>query len=322
MMSGSTANNNGADIIFAASCNVDLISYVNRMPLIGETLMGQKFQMGFGGKGANKAIACSRLGSRCSVIAKLGNDTFGRDYFENFKKNGINTDRVLFTDDAATGVAPICVDENGNNSIIVILGANLLLSSDDISSCENLFRNSKMLVTNLELPLKTVVTALKLAKLNKLTTLLNFAPATDIIENELFTNTDYLILNEVEASQLSKTSDIKNVEDAKKVGLKLIDMYKVQVGIIITLGEMGVLFTDKLTRNSFHKKCNKVNVVDSTGAGDAFVGSFAHYLNLLGKDSIEKAIDLSSDYATLTVQKRGTQLSYPSLNELDSKFKI
>ena len=127
------------------------------MPKLGETIMGKEFKIGFGGKGANKAIACSRLGSKCSVIAKLGDDIFGKNYLENFKENKIDTSRVFISDRAATGVAPICVDQNGENSIIVILGANLLLSSDDILSCEESIKNSKILVTNLEISIPTAI---------------------------------------------------------------------------------------------------------------------------------------------------------------------
>lgn len=308
------------DIVFVASCNVDLISYVKRMPKMGETLMGNSFKSGFGGKGANKAIACSRLGANCAVISKLGNDVFGNDYLKNFQGNNILIDYVFRTDEASTGVAPICVDENGDNSILVILGANLLLSPNDIDKCTDLIKNSRILVTNLELSLETVIHSLKLAKLHKITTILNSAPAVIDINPEIFTFTDYLILNEVEIEQLSDMT-YKSVNDAKLSSFFLLEKYDIQIGVIVTLGSNGVIYTDKATKHSIHKTCSPVNAVDTCGAGDSFVGAFAHYFNKYGPDSIDKVLQQAADYATLTVQSFGTQSSYPYLKDIDEKFR-
>ncbi|CAF0838220.1 unnamed protein product [Brachionus calyciflorus] len=309
-----------SDVIVVASCNVDLISYVEKLPKMGETIMGKEFKIGFGGKGANKAIACSRLGSKCSVIAKLGDDIFGKNYLDNFKENKIDTSRIFITNLAATGVAPICVDRNGENSIIVILGANLLLSPEDIETCDESIKNSKILVTNLEIPIKSAIKSLEIAKKYNVKTVLNFAPAVlDELDEKLFKYTDFLILNEVEVEQLSHV-EIKKESDVQTAGLALLDKHDVKIGIIVTLGHKGVIFVDRIERSSFHVPCNKVNVVDTSGAGDAFVGAFVHYLNRAG--SVKEAIELASFYASLTVQTHGTQSSYPSVQELDQKFKI
>lgn len=309
------------DIVFVASCNVDLVSYVKRMPIMGETLMGDSFKMGFGGKGANKAIACSRLGSNCTVISKLGNDIFGRDYLDNFKKNNVKTDFVFTTEEAATGVAPIVVDENGNNSILVVLGANLLLNENDIDSCNSLIKNSKFLVTNLEIPVKTALHSLKLAKSNNVVTILNFAPATSEFDKELFSSTDYLILNEVEIEQLTHLPS-ETIEQVKTACYDLLSKYGINKGIIVTLGGNGVLFVNSTTKIATHQTSQAVKVIDTSGAGDAFVGSFVHYLNKLGPESMDKVLELASGYATLTVQSRGTQSSYPYLTNLEDKYKI
>lgn len=308
------------DIIFVASCNVDLISYVDRMAKMGETLMGNSFTMGFGGKGANKAIACSRLGSRCAVVSKLGNDVFGRDYLANFQKNNIRTDHVFTTDQAATGVAPICVDKDGNNSILVILGANLLLNAADLDTCVDLIRTSSILVTNLEIPIDTALYSLKLAKNNNVTTILNFAPAAKDFNAELLAYADYLILNEVEAEQLSHLP-CESLDEVRASSLYLLTKYEIKRGVIITLGGNGVLFTDAVSKNHIHCATSPVKAVDTSGAGDSFVGSFAHYLNKFGKDSMSKILELASSYATLTVQSYGTQSSYPFIADLDEKFK-
>lgn len=304
-----------ADIVFIASCNVDLISYVKRMPRMGETLMGNSFKTGFGGKGANKAIACSRLGSRCAVVAKLGNDLFGRDYLKNFEENKIQTDHVFVTNEAATGVAPICVDENGDNSILVILGANLLLSPGDIDRSIDLMKSAKILVTNLEIPVDTVLHSLKLAKESNVATILNFAPATTESTADLLANTDYLILNEIEAEQLSNMP-CQTVPETIQASLSIFAKHNVRQGIVVTLGGKGVVYTDAESGCSVHKTCTMVKVVDSSGAGDAFVGSFAHYLNSLGKEKIDMVLELAGDYATKTVQEFGTQSSYPRLNQM------
>lgn len=308
------------DIVFVASCNVDLVSYVDRMPKIGETLMGNSFKMGFGGKGANKAIACSRLGSECAVVSKLGNDVFGRDYLENFRKNKIRTEFVFITDDAATGVAPIVVDKNGDNSILVILGANLLLKPEDVDKCEHLIHKSKILVTNLEIPSDTALHSLKLARKCQVTTILNFAPAPSEFNDELFPLTDYLIMNEVEVEQLSHMPT-DTVDKAKAASLSILNKYDVKKGVVVTLGGSGVLYTDALAKSAIHIASTPVKVIDTSGAGDAFVGSFSHYLNKYGDDKIEKVIELASSYATLTVQSCGTQSSYPYLADISEKFR-
>lgn len=312
---------NTCDIIFVASCNVDLVSYVDRMPTMGETLMGNSFKMGFGGKGANKAIACSRLGSKCAVVSKLGNDVFGKDYLENFQKNNIRTDYVFTTDQAATGVAPICVDKEGNNSILVILGANLLLSAADLDTCVDLIRTSNILVTNLEIPIDTALYSLKLAKSNNVITILNFAPAAKDFNTELLSYTDYLILNEVEAEQLSHLP-CQSLDEVKASSLYLLTKYAVKKGVIITLGGNGVLYTDAVSKSHIHCATSPVKAVDTSGAGDSFVGSFAHYLNKLGDDSMSRILELASSYATLTVQSYGTQSSYPSISDIDAKFRV
>lgn len=183
---------------------------------------------------------------------------------ENLKKNNINTEKVFITNKAATGVAPICVDKNGDNSIIVILGANLLLSPEDIETCEESIKNSRILVTNLEIPIETVIKSLEIAKKHKITTILNFAPASvDQLNEKLFINTDYLILNEIEIEQLSKL-EIKSNDDVKMASFSILENHHIKLGLIVTLGEKGVFFANAKDKSFFHVPCQKVKVVDTS----------------------------------------------------------
>jgi ribokinase len=155
------------------------------------------------------------------------------------------------------------------------------------------------------------------------TSILNYAPAVEGVSEEFFENTDYLILNEVELEMLSQNDGpIKTVDDAKRANRLLLHRHAVCVGVVATLGEQGVVYTSrKDVHNSIHIPSMPANVVDTAGAGDAFVGSFTNYLNRYGEEQIEKVIRLACNYASLTVQTKGTQSSYPFLDTLDDKFK-
>lgn len=155
-------------------------------------------------------------------------------------------------------------------------------------------------------------------------TILNFAPAIKEINEDFFESTDYLILNETEVETLI-ASEIKSIDDALKASQKILEFKGIHEGVAITLGEKGVVWYSKHNKNnelSFHVSCPKVNVVDTSGAGDAFCGAFANYLAKLGSKQIRKVIELACEYASLTVKSKGTQTSYPFLNNIDSKFKI
>ena len=164
-------------VCVVGASNMDLISYVPRLPKIGETLHGSKFAMGFGGKGANQAVMAAKLGGVVAMITKLGNDSFGKDTMANFKAMGVDTTGITFTDEAFSGVAPIAVDPEGNNSIIVVSGANNLLTKDDLESARDVIKTSKILVCQLEIYPEVTLAALKIAKQEGLLTILNPAPA-------------------------------------------------------------------------------------------------------------------------------------------------
>jgi ribokinase len=164
-------------ICVVGAANIDLISYIPRLPRMGETLHGTRFHMGYGGKGANQAVMAAKLGAKVVMVAKLGRDVFGEGTLENFKRWGVDTAHVSFTDQAFSGVAPIAVDPQGRNSIIIVTGANDLLSPEDVARARPAIASSQVTVCQLDAPLDTSLAALKIAREQGVTTIFNPAPA-------------------------------------------------------------------------------------------------------------------------------------------------
>eukprot|EP00041_Stephanoeca_diplocostata_P024372 m.616180 g.616180 ORF g.616180 m.616180 type:complete len:234 (+) comp22513_c1_seq2:153-854(+) len=176
------------DVVVVGSANTDLISYVPRRPVGGETITGTAFETGFGGKGSNQCVMAAKLGSRTAMVAKLGDDSFGRDTLENYKTNGVNTDSVFITSEAATGVAPIAVDATGENSIIVVPGANNLLSVADVESVRDAITAARVVVCQHEIPLESTLAALQIAKdAGNVVSIFNPAPAQPPLPDAAFT---------------------------------------------------------------------------------------------------------------------------------------
>lgn len=309
------------DIISAGDCVMDFFNYVDHMPKVGETLTANSFECLPGGKGANSIIAGSRLGSNNTFISKVGSDNFGKEFINVLKADNINTDNVTFSNDKPTSVASIVVDNSGSNFCVVNFGATLQLEKSDIDNAEGAIKKSKILVTTRMIKESTALHALKLAKKHDLITVFNFAPALSDLNEEFNTYVDLLIVNEVEAEVFTKSS-VKTIEEAKAACRIVLDRDGFYIGCVVTLGGQGCVYGDKKTGKITHFPCVPVKVLDSTGAGDSFVGALAHYINILGVDSILQAIELASEYATLSVTKKGTQASYPYLKDLNEKFKI
>ncbi|MDL1902849.1 ribokinase, partial [Anaerolineae bacterium CFX9] len=192
-------------ICMVGSSNIDLIARVPRLPAPGETLIGSKFQMGFGGKGANQAVMAAKLGAQVSVVTKLGKDIFGDDTRRNYESHGIDTTFVLVDDERFSGVAPITVDDNtGQNSIIIVPGANDGLSPADARAAASVIQNADVLICQLEIPLETTLEALRIAREagDRVLTILNPAPAAEI-PDEMIALADIFVPNEVEARMLT-----------------------------------------------------------------------------------------------------------------------
>ncbi|CAF0754471.1 unnamed protein product [Adineta ricciae] len=309
----STSGDHKFDVCVVGSCNVDLISYVNRTPKIGETIEGNKFEKGFGGKGANQCVQAAKLDGKVAMIGKLGDDVFGQDYLENLKKLGVNTDHVLVTKEAATGVAPIIVDKEGRNSIIVILGANLLLNEDDIQKAEDVIRQSKVVVCQLEIRQETVAKTFEIARKHSVLTILNPAPMSEKLDRNLLRMADVICPNQTEAELLCDRS-VETIEDAKDACRKLLELGS-RIAII-TMGEQGAVILDE-SGQCEHVKIEKCSsVCDSTGAGDSFVGTLALLMASEKKLALKEQVKRACRVASQSVEKKGTQTSYPLKDEL------
>ncbi len=297
-------------ICVIGASNIDLISYAPRLPKMGETLPGTRFQMGFGGKGANQAVMAAKLGAEVAMITKVGEDIFGRDTLKNYETLGFDTRYVLFTDQASTGVAPIWVDEStGNNAIIVVAGANDLLSPADVVAARGAITSAQIVVCQWECPLETTLAALRIGREAGVMTLFNPAPARGELPPEAYQLSDILSPNESETELLTGRS-VATLAEAEAAARILLGRGAGR--IVLTLGERGSLLVDE---NSVqHVPAPNVQAVDTTGAGDAFMGSLAYFL-ALGAPLLE-AMRRASQIAAISVQSPGTQSSFPTAADL------
>jgi ribokinase len=291
-------------VCVVGAANIDLISYVPRLPRLGETLHGTRFQIGYGGKGANQAVMAAKLGARVSMVTKLGRDVFGEGTLANFRESGVDTEHVLFTDDAFSGVAPIAVDPDGHNSIIIVTGANDLLSEEDIERARPAIRAASVLVCQLEIPLEISLAALRVAREERVMTIFNPAPARDELPAEIYALSDVLCPNEPETELL--TGRAAGAEAATEL------LARGARSVALTLGDRGCLVVT--SDSEVHVGVEPVEAVDTTGAGDAFVGSLAYFL-AAGK-SLPEAAERANRIAAISVQARGTQTSFPAAHDL------
>lgn len=297
-----------ANITVVGSMNMDLVVKLDEIPKIGETLLGKELLQIPGGKGANQGVAISKLGGNVNFLGKLGNDNFGDELLESMEKAGVNIEYIE-REDTSTGIAVINVDKHGNNNIVPILGANYRVDKDYLNRNLQAFKDSDMVVFQLEIPLDSVREGLKIAKELDKTTILNPAPAMDL-DDEIIKNVDILIPNEHELERLSKV-EITDRESILKAARQLLD--KGIKKIIVTLGSKGALYVSSDEYEFF--QAYKVDAIDTTAAGDSFIGGFvASYVD--DKD-IRKAIDLGQRAAALTIQKIGAQSSLPTLDEVE-----
>ena len=304
--------NRTPQIVVAGSANVDLTTFTGDFPLPGQTIFAREFHLGFGGKGANQAVAARRCGAAVAMIARVGDDLFGPATIENFASQDIDTTHVLIARGVSSGVAPIFVDSSGQNRILVVKGANDRLSPSDLDSAADLLRRADFLILQLEVPLETVYYALHFARANGIRTILNPAPAQPLnIEN--LSNADYIIPNESEAEALSGLP-VRNSEEAHACAQNLLNRGLRR--LIITLGANGALLAGQ--DGMRHVPAFAVRPVDTTGAGDAFIGSFACFL---ASDCDEfEAISRANLYAALSTLSPGTQHSFVTRERFESEW--
>ncbi len=283
-------------ICVVGSANIDQVSYVKRTPNDGETVFGESYQMGFGGKGANQAVMAGILGADVYIIACLGSDVYKDMTIENFKNNNVITDYIQ-TVEGSSGVAPIWVDESGQNRIIVIPGANNLIdSSSAIESLEKIGKPD-VLVGQFEIPMNVNEQVFSHAYKNGVKTVLNPAPA-DKPSDTLLENTSWFIPNEIEFEEIY--GDVFNENNL------ILFANNVETNVVVTLGEKGCAY---IKNNKVEiMNTDSVKAIDTTGAGDAFVGAFS--FALASKFDTEVCIKLALQKATDSVTKKGTQSSY------------
>ena len=292
---------------------VDLSFKSTKLPKPGKTVIGASYNIGPGGKGSNQCIAIARAGGDVSLIARIGDDQFGKIGLHLYESENVGIEGLVIAKDEKTGSAAISLDKFGMNSIIVVPGVSSGLNKKMIDQKINLFNNSSILLTGFEIPLDVAIYCLKIAKSKKLKTILNPAPYFEI-EQESYKLVDYLTPNEHEASVLTKTS-IKTIDDARIAGRKICEL---GVGTsIITMGEKGVLCTRNIndTEGLYFPSFNFPNkVIDTVGAGDVFNGAFATAIS--EKMSLEESLIFSNKAASLSVRKQGAALSAPYRNQI------
>jgi ribokinase len=300
-------------IAVVGSANIDLTTFTDRFPKPGETIFGQKFDLGFGGKGANQAVAARLCGADVFMVARVGSDLFGPATIENFKKLGIDTNHVKQVDGLSSGVAPIFVEPNGQNRILVVKGANDALKPADVDAAADTLKTADCIVLQFEIPLETVYYTIAFARTHGIRCMLNPAPGQPVDMGAL-SGLDYFIPNESEAEVVTGFA-VRSVDDAKKCAGKLVASGIRRV--IITLGANGSLVAG--TGGSEHLSAFGVRSVDSSGAGDAFIGSFAVFLE--GAPERE-AVRRANLYAGLSTTGIGTQKSFYDRARFDAEWKI
>ena len=299
-------------IAVVGSANIDLTTFTNQFPKPGETIFGQKFDLGFGGKGANQAVAARLCGAEVFMVARVGSDLFGPATIENFRKQGIDPTHVRQVEGLSSGVAPIFVDPSGQNRILVVKGANDALKPADVDAAGDMLKSVDCIVLQFEIPLETAYYTVAFARKHGIRCIVNPAPA-QAIEMGRLKDLDYFVPNESEAETITG-APVKNIDDAKKCAEKLLAGGVRRV--IITLGANGSLLAGKDVNE--HVAPFGVKSVDSTGAGDAFIGSFAVFL---GEGVPEReAVRRANLYAGLSTTGVGTQKSFYDRARFDAEW--
>ena len=289
-------------IAVVGSANVDLTTFVHRFPRPGETVFGREFHLGFGGKGANQAVAARRCGADVQMVARVGDDLFGPATIEHLEAEGIDTVHVQAIANTSTGVAPILVDEAGQNSVLVVKGANDLLMPVDVDRAAGALSQADCIVLQLEIPLETVYHTIELARSHGIRCILNPAPG-QRLDLARIASVDYLIPNESEAEAIGGMA-AQSSKDAAACAAGLLDRGLQRV--VITLGAQGALVVG--TDGTRVVPPFPVEAIDTTGAGDAFIGSFATFL-AEGRSEGD-ALERASLYAALSTTRVGTQTSF------------
>jgi ribokinase len=311
-------------IVVIGSANMDLVCRVHRMPLPGQTMLGSDFVTIPGGKGANQAVAAAKLaraGSEVALIGRVGGDDFGQRLLNGLAQHHVNTLHVTVTEGASSGAAMILVDEQGENSIVVVPGANARLKPRDIDAADALIKSAAVVLMQLEIPHETVVHAIAVCQRHGVHTILDPAPASDALTRAMF-GVDVLVPNQSEAETLlghepSNKVKRKGVVDPKQIATEL--LAKGPGAVVLKLGARGAMLlrrSGQIDQFTPHK----VNVMDTTAAGDAFAAALA-VGHLEGMD-LASAVRLANAAGALTCQHFGAQPSLPARSAVDKLLAV
>jgi len=296
-------------ILVVGSINMDVVMRTVQMPAPGETVRGKGFSTSPGGKGANQAVAAARLGARCHMLGRVGDDAFGHALVDSMIAEGINCDNVMITEDAATGAAMILVDNCGENAIVTSGGANRQVTPDDIFGQGELFEQADVVLLQLELPLPTVRAAVDLARRHRCKVVLDPAPAPRPMPEELF-QVDILSPNAVEAEHITGKQAVEERAD-RQVASELVE--RGAGAAVLKLGPRGAIVVS-CDGEIARVRPYRVNVVDTTGAGDAFTGALAV---AVGRGQrLAEATQFANAAGALTCTKLGAQLAIPTCDEV------
>lgn len=288
------------------------LAFFGKIPKVGETILGEDFVVGPGGKGSNQSVAAGKAGASIDFITKVGDDDYGKMAYRIYKETNVGSDYVYISKEHSTGVAAILLNkDSGENAISVVPGAAGALTIQDIDNAKDVIINSSIFLTQLEAPMEVVVHALKIAKENKVTTILNPAPAAKL-DSSVFPLVDYFTPNESEASFYA-SGEIKNRDDAEKYGQEFLDLGV--KNLLVTLGDQGVYFQNNNEKHFEPSLSLGSKVIDTSGAGDAFSGAFA--TALCEEKSISDSIKFANAFAGISTTRIGTANSMPSREEID-----
>lgn len=289
---------------------VDLVTYGDRLPAPGETLEAPRFEIGRGGKGANQAVAAAKLGAEIVMVTRVGDDVFGRETLEGLRALGIDTSHVHVTENTSSGVAPIFVARSGENSILIVKGANAHLSPADVDAAAADLLACDLILLQLEIPLDTVYHTIDWAHRNGRPVLLNPAPAAPSLALDRIAGVAFFVPNQTELAILTGEPTATAAE-AERAAKRLVD--RGMGSVVVTLGAGGALLVTK--GGSVPIPPTTVTPVDTTGAGDAFIGAFAYHQALgLG---LAAALARAGAYAAHSVTREGTQKAFATMAEFE-----
>jgi ribokinase len=302
------------DVVGVGACNADLFTYTKVMPVRGQTLTGTAFAQGWGGKNHNQVLQAAMLGSRTAVVSHVSDDAYGRGFVANFAALRCATEGVGVApaSQCSTGVASITVDADGGNCIVIVPGANELVTAAFVEQHRELVQRAKVLVTQLEVPLAATIRALEIGHASaSTTTIFNPAPADTVLPDSIYALCDIVIPNETEAALLTgvAVNDAASAERAARLLLA-----KGAKNVIVTLGSQGCLLVPGAAAAAIHVPAAKVTAVDTTGAGDSFIGALSHCL--AHGDSLEVAAKRAVACASFSVQRKGTQASFATIADI------